>query len=240
MEELNLGLSGLIEEDTSPRVGRLLGVRSIVKGSYLITPDLGMSIDTGIYRLDQVMHPTMANLDGNLARLFQMEKELVLRILDYLKIELSPQQRERILRIPTQNIMAFINYCRGLNALDQGEFPEAREYFEQAVKMDENFIQARDYLMSSTLWDAVHNRNPVRVDQEVATLIKSLPQLGPGVTGPPALVSSWNRLQWMGILQNTGVLPGNDSREAIIDADRRGAPVTPELLGEPPLPPGKE
>jgi hypothetical protein len=199
-----------------------------------------MTIDTGIYQLDQVLHPALANLEGDLGRLFRMEKELVLRILDYFQIELTPQQRERILMIPTENMMAFINYSRGLDALDQRDYSTAKDYFEQATRMDPDFIQARDYLMNTNLWEAVHNRNVVRVDQEVTNVVRQLPQMGPGMTGPPALVSSWNRLQWMGAQQNTGFLPGTDSRESIVEAESRGAPVIPELLGEPPRPPERE
>jgi hypothetical protein len=50
------------------------------------------------------------------------------------------------------------------------------------------------------------------------------------------LVSTWSRLQWMGIRQNAGYLPSSDMRRSSIEAYDHGAPILPEILIEPPFP----
>ena len=52
----------------------------------------------------------------------------------------------------------------------------------------------------------------------------------------PDLVSTWNRLQWLAMRQNAGMIPGSDTREAFPEAIEIGAEVLPQLLGEPPRP----
>lgn len=240
MEELRLGPSGVIEETNAPRMGKLMGARNLVKGSYMVMPDLKMSMDAGIFEPERIFLPSTVNFEGSLARLFRMEKELVLRILDYFEIELTPRQRERILRIPTENMMAFMNYCQGLDALDQDNFRAAQEYFHQASLMDGGFQEAKDLVMPANLWEATHNRNLIRVHNDVAELIRNTPIGGAEIvyTPPQSLTSTWDRLQWMGIFQNTGFLPGNETREPFQEADLMGAPVLPQILGDPPSPPG--
>ena len=238
MEELRLSTSGLIDENTAPRLGKLLGARNIVKGSYMVMPDMKMTLDAGIYEADRIFLPMTANFEGVLTRLFQMEKELVLRILDYFGIELTPLQRERLLQIPTENMVAFMSYCHGLDALDRGNFREATEFFQEAVRLDNGFQMARDYLMPDKIWEATHNRNLIRVNYEVADLIKTTPRGRTELmyTPPEDLVSTWNRLRWIGVYQNAGFLPGTETRKSFQEADFHRAPLLPERIGEPPAP----
>jgi tetratricopeptide (TPR) repeat protein len=238
MEEMQMGVTGFMNEENTPRVGKLLGAGTMIKGSYMVMPDLRMTMDAAIFQVGKIAAPSSSDLEGDLARLFRMEKELVFRVLDHYGIELTPKEREKILEIPTKDMMAFLYYCRGLDAMDRYDFDTAQENFEKAVRMDPNFTRARDWVTSSTLWDATHKSNFVRVRHEVAQLIQAAPRGGLILTAEaPPLVTPWNRLVWMGRFQDTYFLPGNESREAFSEADLGGALVLPELLGDPPLPP---
>lgn len=238
MQELRLGISGLVDQETAPRLAKLMGARTLIKGSYMVMSNLKMTLDAGIYDIEKIHIPNLVSLEGSLAHLFRLEKELVLRILEHLGIRLSPQQREKILKIPTQNMSAFLSYCHGLTALDNGDFKTAQQHFHRAVRLDDSYQQARDKLMPAKIWDATHNRNLNRVNHELADLIKT------GRKGdaefvyiPPVdLVSPWNRLQWMAIYQRAGFIPSNDTRESFIDASLHSAPVLPVQLDEPPNP----
>ena len=241
MQELQLGQSGLVDEALAPRMGKLLGARNLIKGSYMIMPDRNLTLDAGIYNIEDVYTPELASMDGNLARLFRIEKELVLRILDHFEISLTPQERERILKIPTENMLAFINYCRGLDALDESDYSMAAGYFRQAVKMDMNFQLAHDHLMTSEMWNALHGRNAIRVSYDVASMIARMPTgRREPILGTSELVSTYTRLKEMGAYQNAGFLPGNDSRKTFQEAQTKGAPVIPDRLVGPPTPPAND
>jgi tetratricopeptide (TPR) repeat protein len=239
MNELRLETANLIDDDITPRIGKLIGARNLIKGSYLVMPDLKMTLDAGIYEATSMSFPASIDFDGNLSRIFKMEKELVLRIIDYLNIDLTIQQRNQILELPTENMMAFMSYCRGLDALDKNNFLEAQEHFREALNFDHNYQLAMDWLIIPEIWNVTHSRNIFRVNFEVAKLIKTT---GAGrskmVYTPPAeLVSPWNRLQWIGMKQNTGFLPTDNYRKSFQEAEILGAPVVPRILGEPPAPP---
>jgi len=242
MEELNLSVTGLVEDDTAPRLGKLLAARHLVKGSYMVMPDLTLDLNAGIYQAADVLVPQNADFNGTLAQLFRMEKELVLRILNYFNVTLTPSQRERILQIPTENMMAFMSYCRGLDAQDRGEMNKAREFFRQALEYDPDFLMARDNNMTADLWDATHNRNLARFNRDVVQLVKTRGRDEAELTlrPPVPLMSSRNRLRWLGAYQNAGFLPGSDARKALQEADFNGVQLLPKRpLDEPPTPPNR-
>ncbi len=238
MEELKMNAAGLLEKNTAPRLGKLLGTKTLVKGSYMIMPDMKMTLDANIYETENIFLPTAVNFEESLTRIFQIEKELVLRIIDYFGIELTRQQRDLILKIPTENLMAFMNYCNGLMALDEGNFELSQEFFQEAVRLDGDFQLAKDKVIASPVWNITHNSNLVRVQYDVAELILNMPKIGGELAyTPPDIVSTWNRLVWMGKFQDAGFLPGNETRESFQEADTRGAPVLPIELEGPPTPP---
>jgi hypothetical protein len=201
-----------------------------------------MTVDAGIFHAEDISLPADISFDGNLSRLFRIEKELVLRIIDHFGIQLSPQQREEILVIPTENMVAFMSYCQGLEALDNGDYSLARKYFMESLRYDPNFIMAQDYFMEPDIWAATQNSNLIRVDREISQFIKTTPKgrVRLAYKPSPPLISPISRLSRMGLYQNACFLPGNDSRESFQEARLSGAPVVPEILGTPPLPPGVE
>jgi hypothetical protein len=239
MDELRLSPEGLTEEGTAPRLGKLLGTRNLIKGSFMVTPSMKLTLDAGVFAIGSLGPPVMNNFDGNLTRLFQMEKELVLRILDYFKIEISPEKREKLIQIPTQNLVAFLSYCNGLDAWDRGDFKAASSFFQEALRLDPQFQLARDYLVPSTVWESTHVNNLVRVDYEIAQTVRTGPYAEEASPGILVEISPLIRLQTMGIHQNAGFLPGNDTRRSFEEADQKGAPVLPQILGVPPDPPSR-
>lgn len=84
--------------------------------------------------------------DGAIDDLFAAQKKMVVDILDGMGIpfdSLPANVREGISRYQTRNFAAFTAYSRGLNALDQGRFAEAKAFFDKAVELDPNFGLAK-------------------------------------------------------------------------------------------------
>jgi TolB-like protein len=239
VNDLGLTAASLTDSSKALKLGKLAGARYFVKGSFLVMPDLKMTLDTGLFPFENTANSATFNEDGNLSRLFQMEKQIVLKIIDYFGVTLTPQLKEQILEIPTQNLGAFLNYCRGIDALDANSYKTAYGYFLEAVRSDPGFQKARDWLIASDVWDATHAQNLNRVDRDVAFMTRR------GVWGrlqtqsQPDFLSTTNRLQWMGMRQNAGLLPGNDSRKSFQEVGilLNGWPtIFPRMLGAPPPP----
>jgi tetratricopeptide (TPR) repeat protein len=144
IDEMELADAGIVEPATAARSGRLLGAGQIVQGR--ISGDdalLGLEAivveveDRGAGRIVPVRE------EDALARLFEMEKNLVFRIYQSLGVELTPAERERIGRRPTENLRAVLEFGRGLAALDAGRFGEAARHFNAAAALDPEFGMAR-------------------------------------------------------------------------------------------------
>jgi len=236
--ELGMGPSAVGEPENALRLGKFAGARYLVKGSYLIPPDESqITIEAGLIPVQNVEAPTALNAEGNLSQLFQMEKQMVLKIVEYFGITLTPQERRRILDIPTQDLDAFLSYCRGLEALDMDDYRTALGHFQKALQMDPYLQKAKDWSILPELWDATHAQNLNRVDREVTYLTHPGRQARLAARSSAELVSTSDRLNRMGQRMNAGFLPGNDARKSVEEAKLMGAPILPSPLGSPPNPP---
>lgn len=160
LDELGLQGAGLVAPETAARGGRLLSAERLVQGTLEGGSEAEVRFDaalvsaaSGEAAMEQgqgaayagasagnVVHITEADA---LARLFDLEKRLALRIFDAMGIELTAAERERVNRRPTENLQALLAYGRGLRAADAGDFRAAVVHFREAVRLDPNFAAAR-------------------------------------------------------------------------------------------------
>jgi len=146
VEEMGLEVSGLVAEDTAPRVGRLLGARWLVGGNIL--PAIEEKLKIQAYPLEvpkgQVLGEPLK--EGKLADLLSLEKELLFEIIKLLKIEVSPEEERAMRRLCTTSIKAFGELVRGIEASDRGEYEKAATHYEKALQEDPQICVARGAL----------------------------------------------------------------------------------------------
>jgi tetratricopeptide (TPR) repeat protein len=130
----------LVAPETAPRVGRLLGARRFIQGSFLPLPAEQVQLDANVVEASSGSSATAgAPVSGELREVLQLQKELLHRILQALGIELTPQERKQIDKLATNDFLAFLAYSRGLELDDQGRKPEALAAYRQAVSRDPSF-----------------------------------------------------------------------------------------------------
>ena len=146
MEEMGLGMTGIVDEKTAPRVGKLLGASRLVKGTF--TPLTGDKI-----RIDAGLIPvkTEGSFQSNpevdlLENLFKLEKNLVFGLIDRMDIQLSQEERDAIEVISTENLLAFMAYCHALDYEDRGMYEQSAEFYREALMHDPGFSQASEKL----------------------------------------------------------------------------------------------
>ncbi len=139
LRELELAASGAVDSRTAPRVGRLLGARTIVSGDILPLPDDVIRVDLAI--VDTGAARVMAQVGDEAAAtdFFELESALAFSILDVMGIEISEREREEIARAPTRSLAAFLAYGRGLEADRAGRLAEAESEYRQALALDPSF-----------------------------------------------------------------------------------------------------
>lgn len=103
-----------------------------------------------------------------LTRLFDLEKRAVFDVLDVLGVDLTPAERQAINENRAENILAFLAYGRGLEALDRGEFRTARERFQEAVEIDPAFGRARGRLDEASRLEAGDQITTAQIARQAA------------------------------------------------------------------------
>jgi tetratricopeptide (TPR) repeat protein len=140
--EIELAQSGAIDAATAPRYGRLLRANRLVGGQYGVTRN-NLSMDAGVFSADDVdALPTLENTAGAVDRLFDLQKEVVAKLLVELGIEPTPEQLARVSRAPTRDLGAFVAFSRGLQLEDREQYARAADLYQEAVKADPNFSEA--------------------------------------------------------------------------------------------------
>jgi len=145
-EEMGLGQAGFVDEQTAPRVGQLLGVKKVLQGSFLDLAGGRLRLDANLADAANKAARPISETSGEMARFFRVEKNFVFKIIDEFGIKLTEAEEKAILIIPTENLLAFLAYARGLEARDRGDLAKAQEEFQQALKIDPKFNQAKTQL----------------------------------------------------------------------------------------------
>lgn len=142
IDEMLLGQAGITDGANTTRAGRLLKAEHIVQGAMTLTSDRTIRVDGAV--LATAQGTTRGPLSGQNAveAIFDLEKDLVFRVFSALQIELTAAERERINENRTGNLLAFLAYGRGLQALDRGNYSEATQFFNQATQLDPQFSRA--------------------------------------------------------------------------------------------------
>lgn len=203
LEELEFGSTGLVEQSTAPRVGKLIGVRKLVNGGFTDLTEDNVRIDASLAETATTEVSQVDEVTGKLEAIFQLEKDLAFKIIDDLGITLSKEERQAIEKIPTESLLAFMAYSRGLDYEDRGMYNEAKAEYQKAVELDPNFDLAKEAAQEIEIAESAASAPPVELaelEQEFRTERESLTN--------PAQIS---RLIYTSMAAQTGQTPNGDN-----------------------------
>lgn len=143
VEEMGFGVTGLVQPGSAPRVGKLLGARWLIGGE--ITAG-SIKIQSNVLDVAESKLLGQPVATGEMADLFRLEKELLFKIIEFLKIEITPQEREELKRYCSTNMRALNLLFKGIEASDRGQYEKAAQFYESALKEDPKICIARGAL----------------------------------------------------------------------------------------------
>jgi tetratricopeptide (TPR) repeat protein len=146
LSEMQLGQTGIVEERTAPRAGRLLGAESLIVGTF--EPG-SVVVKTSVASSSKQDVVGSFSLKGEEQKFFELEKEIVFNVLKVLRVSPTPEEQKLLGVYQTKNLQAVTYFGQGLDALDEGNWKEARNLFEKAVAKDPGFALARWWRDSS-------------------------------------------------------------------------------------------
>jgi len=237
MEEVALGQSGMVKQETAPQYGKLLGAGRVITGYYDIFLNNNMRMDLEFWDYVNQRPPLKANSSNTLENLFLMEKKVVLGIVATMGIELTPEQKKNILYIPTKNLQAFLAYCNGLERQDAGQIEQANQFFQKALQLDPNFEKSKDKLLENETTSVIEQADRKKMLATIDNVERDL-DTTPGPTDDMDTKNKINqRLRALSNNIGNQFIPGQETRKTTEETVTSGANVGLETIPELPLPP---
>ena len=251
LEEMGLGQTGLIDSKTAPRIGRMLGVRTLINGAFVNFEGAVIQINAAIVDTKNEKPMQTGRVKGKLLDLFKLEKNLVFGVVKSLGIELSQEERDAIEIIPTESLLAFMAYCHGLDLEDQGLFREAGDRYQEALRIDPSYGQARQNLTRANSLGSLSLSfgNLAKQYAEVVSEGQSETASSPGsqadngeASGDTEIVTSIQSVSLTDQIVRTGsmldqsFLPGVDSRDPAQEENKSSFGNTADIHIQVPLP----
>jgi len=132
-----------------------LGVSTIVEG---VVQRSGDQVRVTVSLIDAVRDTQIwsntYDRDAALQSIFELQSEISAAITSSLRAALTPEERERLATIPTENEDALRLFVAGTINLNQRRFDtliEARQQFEEAIKLDPGYSRAHAALAESVM-----------------------------------------------------------------------------------------
>jgi len=169
-----LALTGIIDESKAAQVGKLLGAKLILTGSFLIMGET-MRIDARLLDVSTGKVIMAKKIEGKKNSFFQLEKILVNKLISTLDLKLTRGETRKIKKVQTESFESFSAYSSGLDAFDNGEYDMAMKSMEEAVEFDEGFDIAWDKLddLEKNLSDLMKTRS-LGLSKELIKVIDKL------------------------------------------------------------------
>lgn len=146
MEELGLGESGLVDENTAPRMGKLLKAHYLVGGDILKGDTVELKLDSDVIDAGKTSVLGTPKADGMLAQLFDIEKKLLFQIVDVLKMNITPEQKKELEKPLSKNTTALIHLFMAIDSSDRRDYLSAEADYRNALRNDPGLSPARDAL----------------------------------------------------------------------------------------------
>ena len=138
LKEIELGDSDFINKETAQKLGEGLGATYMLTGSFLIIGET-MRIDASLVDVGSGEVVMAEEITGEKDTFFELEKDLVNKLIDTFDISLSKSESRKVKKIQTESFESFNSYSSALVELDEGNFKESIKLLEQATEFDEDF-----------------------------------------------------------------------------------------------------
>jgi tetratricopeptide (TPR) repeat protein len=221
LAEYELARRGQLDAATAPRTGGLLRAERLVGGEYDVRGE-ALRIDAAVWAGSEDSLDVEA-AEGGIADLFRLQKQTTRTVLEALGVALTPEDRVRLEVIPTDDLMAFTLFSRGLLEEDLGNYGRASALYSEALLRDPTFALATERRDGADL--AGRSGGPA----SAALLAASAAEAAAGLD----LVGL--RADALGAALRANLGPGPDTREVLVEGNAAGV-LGP--LPDPPPPPG--
>jgi TolB-like protein/Tfp pilus assembly protein PilF len=126
------------------QIGQELDVTTILEGSIGKERD-DIRVNAKLIRIEDSISLWSDTYEKKLESVFAIQSDVAEKIANALQVELSPEEKERLEKKPTENLEAYNSYLRGRyfwNRRTEKGLNLAIDYFEKAIEQDPNYALA--------------------------------------------------------------------------------------------------
>ena len=145
LKEMELGQTGLIDENTAPQVGKMIGAEGLVTGSFQIVGQ-AIRIDARLLDVETGRVYAFAGAFGELDKIFEAQDRIAASFLDALNAPLTDVDRLLLASNPTTSMEAFKLYSQAEDTYTpEGstlDDDQRISLLNQSTQIDPNFAMA--------------------------------------------------------------------------------------------------
>jgi TolB-like protein len=136
--ELKLGKSGAVDKATAVKLGKLAGASHLVTGSFTVLGNK-MRIDCRLLGVEDGAVVLADKVEGEKDAFFELEKDLVKKLVPAFGVTLLPKERAAVAKIHTSDFEAFHRFSQGVDLFDAKKYKEAVAALRDAAARDSEF-----------------------------------------------------------------------------------------------------
>ncbi|MBN2424762.1 MAG: tetratricopeptide repeat protein [Calditrichaceae bacterium] len=149
IEEIRLGLSGLLDEEKTVMAGKMLGANIIFTGSYQVSGDK-IRVNASLINVEKGSTERSVKIDGAIGDIFGLQDEIVftlmaetekLQLANIKQVRISDEDKMAIIQSERPELSAYELYSIGLEIKDEDPH-QALDYFKQAVQIQPDYAEA--------------------------------------------------------------------------------------------------
>ncbi len=146
LEEQDLSASGRVDAETAVRVGKILGARHMLLGTFIIDPRENMRIDVRAVNTETSEVEYVETIEGKADKLIGLISQLGTKINSGLKLPPRPANASKFSDAGGKNpnqFRAMLLLSRAIEEQDRKNVPEAVALYKQAIDANPDFERAK-------------------------------------------------------------------------------------------------
>lgn len=148
MQEIELGMTGIIDEETAQQAGKLMGVQYILMGHWQRFGEQ-FRVNARLVEIETGKIVVSIKETGNENSVFDLQDKISEQILSNLEISISESEKVEIHKRETVSIEAYKEFSKGLTEYDKGNKTATNYHMQKALEYDPDYAKPKEYIWIS-------------------------------------------------------------------------------------------
>jgi tetratricopeptide (TPR) repeat protein len=141
LKELKLQDTAVVDPKTAGKLGKVIGARQIVLGSYQKLGDK-LKVDARVVDVETSVATRSADDTGTMDGVFDLQADLARKLIEALGKTATEAESKAVAVAPTRSLSAFEWFSKGYTLYQQGKLADAIQAYTSAIELDPRYVDA--------------------------------------------------------------------------------------------------